>query len=276
MTARIRAAAASLLVTFVGVGIFVVFMQRYRSEASGGTPHSVMTITRDIPPGTVITEEMVGVRALPEAYLESRHIEGSEAQSVLGLRTTTALRSGQSLLWTDLDTGGEQGIDLSGLVGSGMRAVTIEVRPQSAFDGLLRPGDRVDVVHHGERAGSAERVSVSLLQSMLVLAVSGSIGRAGDEEQTTRSCGQTHVTLAATMEQSQAILHAQGSGELSLVLRHPDDIALLEGLPETTDADILEPARRERIRRSADEPQVVAATTTPETTESRPQIVRIQ
>ena len=50
------------------------------------------------------------------------------------------------------------------------RLASLRVSASSSFDGLLRPGDRVDVVHTTERPGSGERVTTSLLQNVLVLA----------------------------------------------------------------------------------------------------------
>jgi Flp pilus assembly protein CpaB len=46
------------------------------------------------------------------------------------------------------------------------------------------------------------------------------------------------VTLSATVEQAQVLTQAQQRGRLSLTLRNSDDIALAEGLPETTSRDL--------------------------------------
>ena len=41
---------------------------------------------------------------------------------------------------------------------------------------------------------------------------------------------------------------------MTLVLRNPDDIAVVENPPDTTTADIIEPERRRRVQRR--QPQV--------------------
>jgi Flp pilus assembly protein CpaB len=58
------------------------------------------------------------------------------------------------------------------------------------------------------------------------------------------------VTLSASIEQAQLLAFAAERGRLTLTLRNPDDIEILEGLPETSTADIIEPARRERVQRN--------------------------
>jgi Flp pilus assembly protein CpaB len=57
------------------------------------------------------------------------------------------------------------------------------------------------------------------------------------------------VTLAATLEQAQILAFGIDRGDLTLVLRHPDDIATVEGMPEATVTSIMEPAAQKRIRR---------------------------
>jgi pilus assembly protein CpaB len=235
---KLRALGISVGVALAGALLLFVSMRRFREQTAGGAPIAVVVVTQDVPPGTVLTEEMLGMRAIPQSYVEERQIEASEARSLIGLRTIASVGAGQSLLWTDLDQALEGGAALSGIVGSGMRAVTIRVAAGSAFDGLLRAGDRVDVLHTIERDGA--RVTSSLLQNALVLAVGGVMARQTEEAST--GCSQlvaNRVTVAVSLDQGQVLFHAGELGELHLALRNPDDIAVVDGLPETTDADVL-------------------------------------
>jgi pilus assembly protein CpaB len=257
-----KALLVSLAVAAAGVVLTLIVVSRYRAEVAGGAPVAVVVATADIPPGTVITETMLGVHMLPAAYIESRHVDAAEARSVVGLRASTGIRSGQSVLWTDVDTGAEGAASLATLVtGAGMRAVSLRVSASSSFDGLLRPGDRVDVVHTTERPGSGERVTTSLLQNVLVLAVGGSLGRGAS--QCTGSSQTAYVSLAASIDQAQILLHAQESGDLNLMLRNPDDVAVIQGIPDTVDADLVEPARRARRALAATSQTTTLTTTTP-------------
>jgi pilus assembly protein CpaB len=77
----------------------------------------------------------------------------------------------------------------------------------------------------------------------------GAPQRPGDRSSVNNS-GSTvsQVTISVTLEQAEVLALAQEQGRLTLVLRNPDDIAVIENLPETTSADIVEPVRRERVQ----------------------------
>ncbi len=235
------------------VGLLAIYLNRFEKRTSGGAPVKLLIATRDIPLGASLTDNMLGVRTLPEAYVEGRHVRASELEKVVGVTVSTGIKANESLLWTDLATTGQQRRDLSGLVQSGMRAMTVAVSGGASFGGLLRPGDRVDILFHR----SAE-TTVPLLQNTLVLAVGGDTGgRAG----TQRSGASSTVTLSVTLEQSQILAHARSNGSLTLTLRNPDDIAVMSGLPEVSDSDIFESERREKLlkrsRQESDRPKEI-------------------
>lgn len=236
---RAGAFFASVIVALLGVGAMFVSMRQYEARTSGGAPVQVVTVTRDLTPGSVLTEDALGVRSVPEAYVERRQVRPEDVHTILGLRVRSRVETNDSLLWSDVETGEDGARELSRLVRSGVRAVTVTVDSASGFDGLLRPGDRVDAFHHVTREG--EGVTTPLLQNLLVLAVSGNVGR-GDDSACAGATGQ-HVTLAATVEQGQILLHADASGRVSLALRNPGDIALVEGLGEASDRDLRDPER---------------------------------
>ena len=254
--ALIAAAVAALL----GLGMLWLYMQRFEAEASGGPPVAVVMATQDIPLGTTLTREMLGLRNLPAAYVEDRHIRAADAERVIGVRVSMGVKANESLLWTDLATTSQQRRDLSGLVRNGMRAVTIRADVTSAFGGLLRPGDRVDLLMTTSRDGTAEanRVTIPLLQNVIVLAVGKDTGMeevAAGRRSVERRFNE--VTLSVTVEQAQILTLADQTGTITLTLRNPDDIAILDGLPETTRNDIIESERRARLlrREQPDEPE---------------------
>lgn len=255
-----KAVLAAAGAAIVGLVMLVLYMQRFEAEASGGTAVLIITATQDIPLGTALTEAMLSGRELPSAYIEDRHILAEEQERIIGVRVVGGVRAGESLLWTDLATTSDTSRDLSGLVRAGMRAITIEADQTSSFGGLVRAGDRVDVLMTLDRritgggtsstGDSVERVTVPLLQNLLVLAAGEDMGAPTRSASASRSSHISQVTLNATLEQAQLLAFASQRGRLSLIMRNPDDIAVLEGLPETTTADIIEVERREAIVRS--------------------------
>jgi pilus assembly protein CpaB len=240
-----KAIIAAALCGVAGLVMLLLYKQRFEEEASGGPPIQVLVATRDIPLGAPISQSMLGSRPLPQSYVEDRHVPLSEAQRIIGVRVTSGVKSGESLLWTDLATTSEQRRDLSALVRTGMRAITIRADLSASFGGLLRAGDRVDVLLTAERA-PRENVTIPLLQNLLVLASGRDTGgqpRPGER----RSHGGTvnQVTLSATLEQAAVLALAQQQGRLTLALRNPEDIAIVENAPETTTADVIGIERRD-------------------------------
>lgn len=212
-----------------------LYLQRLEAEVSGGPRVSVLVAAEDVPVGALLNEGQLALRDLPQAYVEARHVRASELKKVLGTRTLSGLKASESVLWTDLAQYSDNARALSGLVQNGMRAVALEVR-SADFDGLLRPGDRIDVLFtSAEKAEDAP--TRTLLQNLLVLSVGGTMQRV--DEPATRLATRGSITVSATLEQAQVLTQAQLRGRLSVTLRNTDDITLAEGLPETTSKDLV-------------------------------------
>lgn len=247
-----KALVIAMALAALGAVCLFLYMRRFEAETSGGPKVAILIATRDIPIGVNLQRNMLGLRQLPQAYVEQRHIMVGDMETVLGARMSMAVHANEAILWSDLASMQTERRDLSGLIEPGMRAMTISARGAGGgtFGGLLRPGDRVDVLHTPGR-GTGGPVTITLLQNVVVLAVGmdtgGNNGMAGR--------GST-VTVSVTPEQAQLIIHAATEGPLDVVLRNPDDIVVLKDLPEIGEADIREPARRERfgIRRPSAAP----------------------
>ena len=217
-----RALVASAISTCVGLGLLQIYERRLVAETSGGAPVAVLTLIRDVSRGAVLSRDALGVRTVPEAYVERRSIHEIDVEKVLGLKVALALRATESLLWTDLVAGRPEARDLSALILPGSRAVSVQA---STFDGLLRPGDRVDLLPTSPHA------KAELLQNLLVVAIGGDTERnlVGTSAQGKRG----GVTLTGTAEQVAAISDAAREGDVGLSLRNPDDAVVAARLPES-------------------------------------------
>lgn len=245
-----KALLAALAAGAAGIVMLFLYMQRFEDEASGGAPVQVLVARQDIPLGTAIDEAMLGSRPLPQAYIEDRHIPASEASRIVGVRVTSGVRAGESMLWTDLATTSDQARDLSSLVRSGQRAITIRADASTSFGGLVRPGDRVDVLLTLARGADNDPVTVPLLQNLMVLAAgqdTGAMERPGSQARRQGAIDQ--VTLSASIEQAQLLAFSAERGRLTLIMRNPRDVEVIEGLPDTTTEDVIEPDRRARVQR---------------------------
>jgi pilus assembly protein CpaB len=234
-----------------GFTLLQLYLERLKDEIAGGAPVRVLMAATDIPINKPISASMLAVRVLPQAYVDARHVRQGESEKVIGARLSTAVKANESLLWTDLALA-QQRRDLSALVQDGMRALSLGGE-NSTFDGLLRAGDRVDVLFTASSSTStgAGSSTITLLQNLLVLAVYGDTGEGG--EKVPHASSARSVTLSVTAEQAQLLTLSEGMGRTRLVLRAPEDIVLVQDLPATQAADVVDEARRERFqtRRSA-------------------------
>ncbi len=217
------------------VGLGQLYLSRLEAEVSGGPKVAVLVASKNIPVGSSLKEDFVGVRHVPQAYLEERHVRASDLSKVKGSRVSAGLRSGEALLWSDLSEFSDQTRVLSGLVKQGMRAVALNGRDVD-FGGLLRPGDRVDVLL---TSGDGEGSTRTLIQNLMVLSVGTNIGREGEVKGRLRG---GDVTVSTTVEGAQVLAEARRHGQLSLSLRNTDDNTMVEGLPETTGASLKQAA----------------------------------
>ena len=237
----------AILVAFVtaaiGGGCLFMYMKRFEAETSGGEKIAVLIATRELKLGEKLDKSALGVRQLPQAYLEQRHIRLADLDAVLGAPLSMSVHANEAVLWSDLSTTQAERRDLSALIQPGMRAFAFYSKKTAPFAGLLRPGDRVDVLFSpGESLGTAASATLTLLQNVLVLAVGSDVGASEKASGNGRA-----VTVSLTPEQAQLVTHASSEGQLDVVLRNPEDIVVLKDLPETTSSDIREPARRQRF-----------------------------
>lgn len=231
----------------LGLVLLLMYQRRFETEAAGGTPVPILVAVADLAVGEAITEAKLGVRNVPEAYVEDRHIRRADLRRVIGVRVAGGVRANQAILWSDLATSSDARRDLSTLVRSGMRAITIRADNTSNFGGLIRPGDRVDVLATMARTNTeGDRVTLPVLQNVLVLAAGRDTGgeaqaaRQGSQSGSSVTESTSQVTLMATIDEAALLVFAQDRGRLSLVLRNPDDIAVVEGLPPTSINDLIQ------------------------------------
>jgi Flp pilus assembly protein CpaB len=238
----------SLAAAVAAVGAGHLYLTRLEAEISGGPKLAVLVAAEDVALGTPLSEKLVALRDVPQAYLDSRQIRGADVKKVLGARVSTALKANDGVLWSDVSSANGSTRVLSGLVERGMRAVAIDARSGN-FEGLLRPGDRVDVLFTAGAKGGDVGSTVTLLQNLLVLSVGGNIAKV-DEASGRGSWHAGSVTVAASVEDAQILTQAKERGRLSLTLRNSGDITLAEGLPETTSRELEPGALAARERRS--------------------------
>jgi pilus assembly protein CpaB len=259
-----RALVIAMLVAGLGVFLLLMYQRKFETDASGGERIKLIMAVKPIERGKVITEDMVAAREIPQAYVEDRAIKDVERGKIVGLRVGTAVQAQQTLLWTDLVTSSEERRDLSSLVQSGSRAVSIRTSREDSSVALIRPGDYVDVISvlAQGNANAEQRAAVVLLQRVLVLAVGHDTSPdqpAGDKAaQATMSDRDSLLTMSVTLPEAQLLSLAAEKGRIAVALRNPEDQRTAERVPDISSNSLLDTNQREQIkgvRRGASGPQ---------------------
>ncbi len=216
---------ALLAAALIGAASFFLMYQyqdAFEKRVSGGEKIAIIVAASNLELGDILTEDSLAVREIPSSYLEDRHILASDVGKAIGIRTTMGLKSNEAILWTDLAVASEEGRILSGLVRSGMRAVTVSIQGGGNLGGLLRAGDRIDLLFSTTR--QENKLVLPLLQNVLVLAVGRQMG--GNESILDIVRGASDLTLSVTVSQAQSLTLAQAEGTLTASLRNPNDIVV--------------------------------------------------
>jgi Flp pilus assembly protein CpaB len=226
-----------------GFGLLEIYKTRFEQAVRGGASVGVLHLVRNVPAGRGLEETDVVIREIPARFVNQRGVRAEDLEEILGVRARTTLAEGDVLLYDDLALARAGGRDLAGLVPEGLRAVAITA---PTFDGLLRPGDRVDVVTAGGRmSGEGPKVVV---ERSLILAVGGETSREAEGSR------NGSIVLAVEPEDAKALSTAAKGGALMLGLRNPLDLATRSetvegGSPSASPRVVPKPTREvERVR----------------------------
>lgn len=256
---------ASAALILGGLVVMFLYQEQFRVERSGGQSVAVVVAAQDITFGEPVRAEWLATKELPQDYIEDRHILGNRIRDLIGLPLAQSVRSGEAIMRTDLSPLSDQQRTLSGEIPAGSRAITIMATPTSSFNGLLRPGDHVDVVLTiGDPLRHEGWHNALLLENVAVLAV----GRQIQEEEMDdgrrgyRPGQMTSVTLEVTIEQGALITQAQQDGRIQLMLRNGNDLSERGTRFELVMEDLDVPERRARflVRGPRRPPPIEAAT----------------
>lgn len=256
-----RALLFSAFVGLLSVVLLLLYMRHFEQEMSGGERIRLLVALKPIERGALLTDDMLGTREVPLAYVESRAIRASERPKIIGVPTAAALPAQELVMWTDLAVATEER-DLSALVQPGNRAVTVRTANSDEMKGnaLIRPGDYVDVLatfpDNGKGAAPESRSAVVLLQRILVLAVgldteAQAASLNGAAQQAAR--GQARdmlLTLSLNLPEAQMLALASERGRLSVALRNNADQRIIEQIPDMSLASVFDTKARVAIQNS--------------------------
>ncbi len=246
-----RSKAALLLSLVLGVVAVVLLMSWARGRESELLQQSNMTpvlvATRDVPPNTILDEQLVQRIQVPQKYVQPKAI--ADFAQIKGRVASTPIPAGAQVLDTYLEEEGRMALAYD--VPRSRRAITIAVTATSGIGGNVRPGNFVDIFgtfefgrptgyQGGQVVYADEKTETRLLmQNVLVGAVERDIRRGGpaarhfttaeeaaeneknvaEELRAQRERPVSNVTLLVSPNQAQQLVLAERLGDLVLALR---------------------------------------------------------
>ncbi len=189
----------------------------------------VLVALNDLPAGTIVNPDLFKWQNWPEDGLDPEYItqgkpkddkKVAKPKDLTGWAVRRGIAAGEPITKKRLLEPGKAGF-LAGVLGPGMRAVSISINAESGAAGFILPGDRVDVVltqqirqTQGENANRDKVISETVISNVRALAVDQTFD---DIKEQTR-VGKT-ITLELTPKQAEGLSVAKRMGRISLSLR---------------------------------------------------------
>ena len=189
----------------------------------GKTLVPVVVASRPLQAGDVLDASVVAVRKIPSEFVNRNTVVPDTYDAVDGQPLTVEVQRGEPLMTTY--TASRGGEIFAATLKDGRRALTIEVDEISSMSGMLRPGDRIDLMLTAKPPGgdgNAKEFTFPMLSNVEVLAT-------GQAQKGTASAGEaaaraySHVTLNVTPQDATRVIAAKAGGKLTAVLRAPTD-----------------------------------------------------
>jgi pilus assembly protein CpaB len=204
------------------IGINQVLASRGSSVKSGETQAIYVALT-DIEMGDVLRPERMKLEQWPKDKVPTGSL--SKLDEVEERRARTKIFAGEPILDGKLGAKGEDSGGAAELIPKGFRTVAVKVDMDSGLAGLIKPGNRVDVlvfVQQNLSKGILKTGTHTVLQKAKVFAVDSTFKNEEEEEGAIQA---RTVSLIVTPEQAESVMLASQLGRIQLSLRNSDDDA---------------------------------------------------
>jgi pilus assembly protein CpaB len=199
---------------------------RMQGTTSNGDVETVPVViaTVNLARGRMVTGKDVKVCQWPKHLRPEGAI--ATVQEAADRAAMSPMVAGEPILGAKL-AAKDAGRGLAALVPKGMRAYTIQVsRGASGVAGFILPGNKVDVLLNLRGNQTDENgggTTMTLLQSVEILAVDQQLDAPAENKINPKELSS--VTLLVTPEQAAHLDLGQSTGQLTLALRNPEDVA---------------------------------------------------
>ena len=231
----------------MGAAVFYLMVLSSKESALRGAYETarVLSARVDIPERTVLKEDMVEVLEVPRKFMQQDSFEiktNSDMKLIVNLVTRNRVPKGNQLTQSSLiSLSPESGLSVK--IPPGYRGAILPIDQEMKI--LIKPGDRVDVLVTFDALmndGRKEKVTATILQNVLVIAVGTNLGQGmnakqfknlGDKEDKTAAFSEkASVSLALNPNEAQYLALAIKQGDTTVIMRglgdaemHPMEMA---------------------------------------------------
>lgn len=177
----------------------------------------VVVAQKDLAVGDVVNTTNASVRQVPKVFVPADAISPNRfASTIEGRQIVHPVKKGDPILAISVSQVKVTG--LASLLKEGERAITIPVSTLDTFSGFLSPGDNIDLMITVQD-GDLKR-TVPLAQDLRVIATGTDLDDGVPEKNKGR---YGEITLGVTPLIATKLIHAQTVGEMTVLLRKPED-----------------------------------------------------
>ena len=187
----------------------------------------VVVLLEDVPRGTVLTEDMVALRDMPADFIPDGAV--TVLEDAIGKMALTDLKAGEILLADRVETPTNITRDIALTIPEGMVVIALPANDLLNRVGMLKPGDRVDILFSldlGEGTAASLRTLDALqnveIQAIVVPPVLEEVAQGGLAAQ---GAAPDKAVLVAVDPQDALVLKylVDAGAVLDFALRAPDD-----------------------------------------------------
>lgn len=274
-------AKKKLLIAAVMVGLFAAaLLYLYASQLEKEKDElvrdqiEVVKAARNIPAGTPLSKDKITTEQVPQRFLPPNPLLENDLNIYLGTPLAVNVEEGAMILTSDFSVQ-EVSRTLSSKIPPQERAMSIAVDAISGVSGLLRPGDRIDIlgtfpIGTKDQVVTDEKgeegvgyVTMTMLQNVTLLATGQELSDVTNSENQQRGNSYATVTLSVTIDEAELLTIAQTRGKMTLLLRNRDDVDVSTVSKRTLrqvmeELEIIQAIRTKRIvKKAPDKPSIV-------------------
>jgi len=196
------------------------------------TMKKVIVANADLPPRTVLKEDLIAVEDVPAQYMQADSYEVvsfADVKKLVNLVTAVRIPKGNQITqYALMELSPESGLSVK--IPPGFRGSILSA--DNDILKLVKPGDRVDVLVTFDAVmadGRKEKVTATILQNVLVLGVGSNLGQGMDaklaaskekkEETEAAFAERGSVSIALNPIEVQYLALAQEVGKIAIVVR---------------------------------------------------------